>query len=114
MEPGTGIVAASIAVLRPLLRIITTEVRDKISEYSVSKTSRSANRTVNDNIKIDRESMIALTSVATRESTNTDSLKNRYSIQSPTWDPTITLEEARIGKVVSVRIGQVPPKPPPK
>ncbi|CAG5142497.1 uncharacterized protein ALTATR162_LOCUS1163 [Alternaria atra] len=36
-EPGTGIVAASIAILRPLFRQIASDVRSKASHYSHSR-----------------------------------------------------------------------------
>ncbi|KAF2828144.1 integral membrane protein [Ophiobolus disseminans] len=38
-EPGTGIIAASIAILRPLIRSITTSVRGRASAYGGSKSS---------------------------------------------------------------------------
>jgi hypothetical protein len=66
-----------------------------------------------------RDSMIALTTMNTAELINNDRLKETppvYPIDSPTWDPNVTLEEARIRKVISIRIttDENPPPPPPK
>lgn len=39
-EPGTGIIAASIAILRPLFRDLKTQVRNHASAYHSRKASR--------------------------------------------------------------------------
>jgi hypothetical protein len=63
--------------------------------------------------------MIALTTTNTAELSNNKRLKKTppiYPIESPTWVPNVTLEEARIRKVISIRIttDENPPPPPPK
>jgi hypothetical protein len=64
-EPGTGIVAASVAILRPLFRKIYTGVRDK---YGVStKQEPTMPRKSMTTRGEDTESVIGLTSVATKE-----------------------------------------------
>jgi hypothetical protein len=118
-EPGTGIIAASIAVLRPLFRKISTEVRDKITEYGASSGSRIAPSTLKNDTRLDTESMIALTSVVSAATANTRGSKSSsiHSIQSPTWDSNVTIEQAKIGKVVHISMTTErvsPPPPPPK
>jgi hypothetical protein len=64
-EPGTGIAAASIAVLRPLFRQIRGEVREKMSRIGTSKPQKTQDGEVGPYTGHDNESSIGLTSVVT-------------------------------------------------
>ncbi|KAH7128398.1 hypothetical protein B0J11DRAFT_578614 [Dendryphion nanum] len=118
-EPGTGIVAASVAVLRPLFRQVKAEVRDKVSEYNSNKSFRSDGSTLRDDTQLENGSNVALTLVKTVDSQSNDQRKKAsvYSITSPTWDANVTFEQARIGKVINIRVttdSTKPPHTPPK
>jgi hypothetical protein len=68
-EPGTGIVAASVAILRPLLRNLKHGVQDRLSEYHNSKSRQSAASTsvggtqASEDYAYDYEGTISLTLV---------------------------------------------------
>ena len=47
VEPGLGITAASLATLRPLLRVARERVRSKLSNYSPNGTGRFTNSSTN-------------------------------------------------------------------
>jgi hypothetical protein len=113
-EPGTGIVAASMAILRPLFRNLKHGVQDRLSQYNNSKSGRSAATISADSSRIgkdnDYEGTIPLTLVTTL-----DQKKARasiHSIQSPTWDTDIELQQARVGQIIHVRMKSGPPTPP--
>lgn len=120
-EPGTGIVAASVAILRPLFRSIKSGVRDKLSEYGASKSSRTATTTTLDRSQPGRmgedEGIIPLTLVETLEHRDAQVMKkdrtSTYSILSPTWDMDIEAQQAQVGQVIHVRMMSPPPPTPP-
>ncbi|KAJ4288498.1 hypothetical protein N0V90_011734 [Kalmusia sp. IMI 367209] len=109
-EPGTGIVAASAAILRPLFRKLYTDVRDKLSEYGTGKSSQQDPTLHATTRGGDNESVIGLTSVATTRDPNTR--LSRHSMRSielsEPWDDRMSSEQARVGvgKAVSIRAGQ--------
>ncbi|KAF2034004.1 hypothetical protein EK21DRAFT_97795 [Setomelanomma holmii] len=69
-EPGTGIIAASIAILRPLIRNITTTVRTHASAYG---SGGSRNRTIN---ALSEDDTIALTSQGRKKASVLASLRS--------------------------------------
>ena len=77
-EPGTGIVAASIAILRPLFRKVASDVRSKASHYS---HSRKGSKQTDDSI-----ALTAHDSVSQAENKRA----SMYSVRSDDpWSPTI-------------------------
>ncbi|KAJ4360339.1 uncharacterized protein N0V89_000901 [Didymosphaeria variabile] len=101
-EPGTGIVAASAAILRPLFRKIYTDVREKYGKSSQQDPTMpwtTATTRVGDT-----ESVIGLTTVATKTS--------RHSMRSleldEPWNGRTSIEQARIGigRSVVITAGQ--------
>jgi hypothetical protein len=64
-EPGTGITAASIAILRPLFRQIRGEVQEKMSKISSSRSQRTQTGRGGPGTGNDTESAIGLTSIVT-------------------------------------------------
>ena len=113
-EPGTGIVAASMAILRPLFRNLKHGVQDRLSEYNNSKPGRSAATTSADSSRIgkdnDYEGTIPLTLVTTPDQKKARESIN--SILSPTWDTNIEVQQARVGQIIHVRMNSGPPTPP--
>jgi hypothetical protein len=107
-EPGTGIVAASVAILRPLFRKIYADVRDKHGKSTKqdptvpwkSVTTRSE----------DTESVIGLTSVATKD--HNDARHSTHSMRSmdlnESWGARMSTEQARVGvgRAVAITAGQ--------
>ncbi|KAF2683650.1 hypothetical protein K458DRAFT_478057, partial [Lentithecium fluviatile CBS 122367] len=118
-EPGTGIIAASVAILRPLFRQIASDVREKMSEYGSGKGSFATSFTTRQSTKHDPESVIALTSVGTTRGTD-NKTKSVYSLHSEDpWDERISMERAQVGvgRMVSITVAAgdgVRPVPPPK
>lgn len=109
-EPGTGIVAASTAILRPLLRKLYADVREKMNSYGTGTMSRKFSTQWN--IKRDREeSVIELTS-ADAKWDNNENLP-RESVQSPGLHESpydrISTEQARtgVGRIVLITAGQM-------
>ncbi|KAF2442682.1 hypothetical protein P171DRAFT_415786 [Karstenula rhodostoma CBS 690.94] len=104
-EPGTGIVAASAAILRPLFRMLYTDVRDKYRKSS--KQDPTITWTTATTRGGDTESVIALTSVATKESRDERLLKGSIDMHEP-WDARFSNEQARVGvgRVVVITAGQ--------
>lgn len=122
-EPGTGIIAASIAILRPLFRNIKSGVRDKLSGHSASKSSRSVATTAADGTQLgkhnDHEAIMPLRFVVIPEHNDprVSRKTSMYSIRSPTedpWDTNIEVQHAQVGQVIHVRMNSGPPTPPPK
>ncbi|KAF9734910.1 hypothetical protein PMIN02_006839 [Paraphaeosphaeria minitans] len=107
-EPGTGIVAASAAILRPLLRKIYTDVRDKYGRSSKQDPTMPCKTT--SARTGDTESVLALTSVATTETRDArfskDSMRS-LDLHEP-WDSSIVTEQARVGvgRAVVITAGQ--------
>lgn len=110
-EPGTGIVAASTAILRPLFRKLYADVREKMTSYGTA-SSLPRKLSTQWSVKRDREeSVIELTS-ADAKWDNNESLP-RESVQSPglhesPYDRPST-EQARmgVGKIVLITAGQM-------
>lgn len=109
-EPGTGIVAASTAILRPLLRKLYADVREKMNSYGTA-TSMSRKFSTQWNIKKDREeSVIELTSADAKWHNN--EILPRGSVQSPGLHESpydrISTEQARtgVGRIVLITAGQ--------
>lgn len=101
-EPGTGIVAASAAILRPLFRKIYTDVQEKYGKSSQQDPTMSwTTATLRAG---DTESVIGLTTVATKSS--------KHSIRSlemdEPWDGSMSPEQTRIGigRSVVITAGQ--------
>ncbi|KAJ4373178.1 hypothetical protein N0V83_003470 [Neocucurbitaria cava] len=82
-EPGTGIIAASIAILRPLIRKVSSDIHTRVSEYGSRKGSY---RTTGSLLKISNPiqlDTIALTSESGKKA-------SMYSIRSDdAWSPTV-------------------------
>jgi hypothetical protein len=84
-EPGTGIIAASIAILRPLIRDIKTSVKEH-------KGSRKGSR--------DEEDMVALTAQAAKK-------HSAYSLgDDELWSPTVGGKPTHLERVVIVQGGK--------
>ncbi|KAL6707453.1 hypothetical protein ACN47E_004023 [Coniothyrium glycines] len=88
-EPGTGIIAASIAVLRPLFRKIATGVRTKVS-------SRNSRKGLSDNQSDD--DTIALTTTSGK---NTSIIS---VVDEDPWSPTVVVGQANATKVMSIQM----------
>jgi hypothetical protein len=110
-EPGTGIIAASIAIMRPLVRKIASDTRGRVVEYRSRKASLP--RSI---YKIDStaaESVIALATVDTKDTKKT----SWYSTHDDdAWSPTVTVGHASVQRVMSIQMnnGNPLPVPPPK
>ncbi|KAH7066820.1 hypothetical protein BKA63DRAFT_607721 [Paraphoma chrysanthemicola] len=89
-EPGTGIIAASIAILRPLIRNITTSVRSRASTY---KSGSSRTRTT---YASSEDDTIALTSRGGKSSTHS-------AVTDDPWSPTVTFGKASTQRFVSIQ-----------
>ncbi|KAF2996508.1 hypothetical protein E8E13_005873 [Curvularia kusanoi] len=103
-EPGTGIIAASIAVLRPLVRQLASNTHQHISSYKARKTSlfpstAIATPTINSfhtrksskvSKDIDGESIIALTTVETNRTYVNDRDVEAAKEDDP-WSPTFNM-----------------------
>lgn len=90
-EPGTGIIAASIAILRPLIRNIATGVKSRASRYGAGSRKDSA---------VTEEDTIALTS---RNESHKHSVNSAES-EDP-WSPTV-YGQANIQRVLTVQGGR--------
>ncbi|KAH7406883.1 hypothetical protein DE146DRAFT_676194 [Phaeosphaeria sp. MPI-PUGE-AT-0046c] len=98
-EPGTGIIAASIAILRPLIRNITTNIRTRASV----PIPRRAQKKIPD----EEEDTIALTSQDSKKS----SMRTEATESDP-WSPTVTFGQATSTRIVSITGGKaLPPLP---
>ncbi|KAH3967757.1 hypothetical protein HBH52_185170 [Parastagonospora nodorum] len=87
-EPGTGIIAASVAILRPLIRNIKTSVKSHASAMGSRKASNASS-----------EDTVALTSLAS----NKGSVYSRV-VEEP-WSPPPTLGQASVQRVISIQGG---------
>ncbi|KAF2660057.1 hypothetical protein K491DRAFT_589900 [Lophiostoma macrostomum CBS 122681] len=129
-EPGTGIIAASIAILRPLFRKIRSEVQDKLSEHSSARsgsgsgnsTAKSKSKSKNHSWASD-EDTIALTLVPTSGSgssrgfgVSTNISASKRSMDSPTWDSHFDVRNGTATEVVDIKldVAESRPKPPRK
>jgi hypothetical protein len=99
-EPGTGIIAASIAIMRPLVRKLASDTRGRVVEYKMSRKA-SLPRSI---YKIDTtatDSVIALTDVEKKD-------KNKmswYSSQDEeAWSPTVTVGQASVQRVTNIQM----------
>ena len=101
-EPGTGIIAASIAVLRPLIRKIKTDVRSRITENQSGKGPGAK--------KFHRggESAIGLGSLSSRKTVS--------MISNDDWDERPSLEGTHVGvgKIIVMQAAASPGKPLPE
>jgi hypothetical protein len=96
-EPGTGIIAASIAILRPLIRNITTSVRTHTSRSASHKASLAS-----------EEDNIALTSLSAKH-------MSMYSVRSDEpWSPTIEVGKAEAQRMINVQMVNGRGSPTPK
>ncbi|KAF2726962.1 hypothetical protein EJ04DRAFT_452312 [Polyplosphaeria fusca] len=108
-EPGTGIVAASIAILRPLFRQIRGEVREKMSKLSSHKSQRTQNDAGSVPYTGLDDEGVGLTSVVVTTITGNAkaSPQSWYALPSPmeeTRDKGVQIEQAQIARVVHVRM----------
>ena len=97
-EPGTGIVAASAPMLRPLLRKIYGEVRGKLLDYSITKSSQHKT-TMHGKSRDDTESVMELTSAQAMRFDDAElPRKSRESSDlSDPWSHRMSTEPARVG-----------------
>ncbi|KAF2641983.1 hypothetical protein P280DRAFT_449381 [Massarina eburnea CBS 473.64] len=108
-EPGTGIIAASVAILRPLFRKIANDWRGKV-------TSRGSTKDLTYTTTFsDRESAIGLTPLGTTKSTDSYSKRSFSDVSDDTWDERISMEDAQVGvgqvMTIQVAAGQGKPLP---
>ncbi|KAJ4991861.1 integral membrane protein [Stagonosporopsis vannaccii] len=143
-EPGTGIVAASIALLRPLLRKIASDTQQRVSLYksrkaslpdSTIKSSMTKSFHTSKSFKTrdsDGDSIIALTTIETNKtyvngSENGDmeaAMNDKWNRESTygggkeedPWSPTVTMGKASVQKVINVQMvnGRGSPVPQPQ
>ncbi|UPX16577.1 uncharacterized protein EKO05_0006969 [Ascochyta rabiei] len=136
-EPGTGIIAASIAILRPLFRKIASDTQERVSLYKSRKASlpdSSIKATVTESWKTkdsDGDSVIGLTAVesnktyvngngtgnvetAGNDKWDRDSTYGGGKYDDP-WSPTVTMGKASVQRVISVQMvdGRGSPAPQP-
>ncbi|KAJ4335058.1 hypothetical protein N0V95_009015 [Ascochyta clinopodiicola] len=136
-EPGTGIIAASIAILRPLFRKLASDTQERVSSLKSRKASlpgSSGKASItkpwrgNDS---DSDSVIGLTAVETNKThVNGDGTGNMETAENNKWNrdstygggkdddpwsPTVTVGKASVQKVVSVQMvnGRGSPAPQP-
>lgn len=98
-EPGTGIVASSVAILRPLFRKIATDVRTKITDNGDSKAEHET--TLNQ----PQESEIGMKSMDTTSGLKT---KHNVSIASDDpWEERTSYEQRRYGggRPITITVG---------
>lgn len=136
-EPGTGIIAASIAILRPLIRKIASDTQERVSSYTRRKASlpdSSIKSSIAKSFRSkdsDSDSVIALTTVETNktyvnddrmgeERAAKDDKWNRESTyggrrDDDPWSPTVTMGKASVQKVINVQMvnGRGSPAPQP-
>ncbi|CAO2652389.1 Nn.00g006720.m01.CDS01 [Neocucurbitaria sp. VM-36] len=97
-EPGTGMIAASIAILRPLIRQISCDIHTKVSEYGSRKSSyrnKGSLPSISNPVESDT---IALTSQAGKKT-------SLYSIRSDDpWSPTVVVGTANVQRVMSAQM----------
>lgn len=107
-EPGTGIIAASIAIMRPLIRKIASDTRRKQGEFHCRKASLP--RSIRKIKTTDSESVIALTNVESKDSSKT----SWYATEDEdVWSPTVTVGEAYAQKVTAIKMNNGKPLPSP-
>jgi hypothetical protein len=99
-EPGTGIIAASIAILRPLFRKIASDVRSKASSYS---HSRKGSHQSDDSIALTGQNFVA------QEMKNKKHSVYRVSEDMDPWSPTV-VATAGVQRMVVVK-GRMSPVP---
>lgn len=113
-EPGTGIIAASVAIWRPLFRKIASDVRDKVEVYQSRKASLpslmlKAGTPAHDDT-------IALTAVISNPRDGKGTTMHSEHEDDP-WSPTFTVSKASTQRVVNVQMvggRAMPPPPPPR
>ena len=94
-EPGTGIIAASIAILRPLVRQVACEMRKQATSLSKSRNASNS------------DDSIALTnriSVTRSQASKKSSIDSIRSEDSP-WSPAI-LGTANVQRMVVIQGGR--------
>jgi hypothetical protein len=91
-EPGTGIIAASIAILRPLLRLFTTTVRTQVSKHGSRKASLGGSTLNQDDDTIELNS-----------SFGTKTSIYATHAEDP-WSPTVVVGKAIPQRVTSVQM----------
>jgi hypothetical protein len=99
-EPGTGIIAASIAILRPLFRQIASDVRSKASSYS---HSRKGSQQSDDSIALTSQDSVA------QAVKNKKHSMYRVSEDLDPWSPTI-VATADVQRMIVVK-GRMSPIP---
>ncbi|KAF2874143.1 hypothetical protein BDV95DRAFT_604345 [Massariosphaeria phaeospora] len=116
-EPGTGIIAASIAVLRPLFRQITFKVRDKLS---AAKSTRSGTSTQATSDMYGTIALVLDISPVAPTAKRVLWYSAELDDEDGAWETDVRLERAQIGTVVHMRMRDsgyydlgppVPPKP---
>ncbi|KAF1927218.1 uncharacterized protein M421DRAFT_65929 [Didymella exigua CBS 183.55] len=132
-EPGTGIIAASIAVLRPLLRKIASDTQEayKSRKASLGDSSGKSTHSRPKSKGSDSDSIIALTTVESNKTYLNDiearganaSKKDKWNRESTysgardedPWSPTVTMGKASVQKVINVQMidGRGSPAPQP-
>lgn len=110
-EPGTGIFAASAAILRPLFRKIYADVREKMST-SGNAVSPQQKFSRNGSMKRrNRESAIELTSIDSKWDDDVNlsraSVESAELGESPYGKPSTEQARTGVGKVVLITAGQM-------
>lgn len=97
-EPGTGIIAASVAIFRPLIRKIRSTIHTKVSEYGSRKASWRGISSMPSYYNPPHLDTIALTS-------NPGSETSMHSIRSDgPWSPTVFVGQASVQRVMNVQM----------
>ncbi|KAF1947433.1 hypothetical protein EJ02DRAFT_89766 [Clathrospora elynae] len=96
-EPGTGIIAASIATLRPLFRKLATDVRSHRKTLSLNHP-RKGSHSHSSSRSADEEDGIALTSQAANNKTSMHSIRD-----DDPWSPTVFTGTVNVQKMVVVK-----------
>ncbi|RAR09031.1 importin subunit beta-1 [Stemphylium lycopersici] len=100
-EPGTGIIAASIAILRPLFRKIASDVRTKASSFSQSRKASLPE----DSIALRTQDSVA--QAMDNKKTSMHSVRSEY--ENDPWSPTI-VATADLQRMIVVK-GRMSPAP---
>ncbi|KAF2624852.1 hypothetical protein BU25DRAFT_127537 [Macroventuria anomochaeta] len=131
-EPGTGIIAASIALLRPMIRKIASDTQERVSSYKSRKASlpsSSIKSSITNSFHTsksfkskdsDSDSVIALTTVETNKTyINDNETRDVKAARGDRWDrestygggrdddlwsPTVTVGKASVQKVINVQM----------
>lgn len=120
-EPGTGIIAASIALLRPLLRKIASDTQQAYHSRKASGSSvKSTLARTFKSKESDSDSIIGLTTIETNKTYLNDvevggvnaANTNKWNRESTNggardedpWSPTVTMGKASVQKVINVQM----------